>query len=163
LCARFRWSWRYADDRLTGRNIAGHDGARAYNCVWPDRYAFQDAYASAYPDVVFDPYRFSSQRLVRKPKAWISPMVVVSNIAERPNETVDPYRDVFRRVEHAETIDVGTPTNDYSWTAISRTSTQQNHIVIDSNEVIDHDIPGISRNANPANPASLSNADPEKS
>jgi hypothetical protein len=79
-------------------------------------------------------------------------VVVVSDIAEGTNETIEPHRNAFRRIKHGEAVNVGAPTNYYSRVSIPWASGQENHIVIKSNRVVDHDIPRISGNTNPTDP-----------
>jgi hypothetical protein len=79
-------------------------------------------------------------------------MVMVGDITEGSNETIEPHRDAFRRIKHGEAVNVGAPANYYSRVSIPWASSQEDDIVIKSNRVVDHDIPRIPRNTNPTDP-----------
>ena len=131
---------RNAGHALSWPDVRRDDGAGADDCIVADADPLEDDRVRPDPDIVTHLHGCLDQRLSRN-RAVAGAMVMVGDVAVRPDHALgaDTYADGC--VEHREPIDIGAPANEQFRPRATRSRREQDHLVIQCNHVVEGDIP----------------------
>ena len=124
--------------------------------------ALQDCNPRTNPDIVADPNRAADERLFGNGSIRFGSMIMVRDVAEWADEAMTSHLDALRCVEHGEAVNVGATTYDQSRCCPARAGCQKHHMIIQTNHIVDRDIPRVSRHMNPADPTFPTDAGSEQ-
>src|SRR6185437_16436097 len=154
---------RDARHPLSRPDVRRHNRTGADHGVVADADAFEDDRVCADPDIITHRDRSLDQRLSRNRALLTSAVVMVGDVAIRPYHALGPDTYAHGCIEHREPIDVSAAANAQSRPRVTRPRRQQHDLVIQRNQIADHDIPWISRHVNPPDPAFATKANTEQS
>jgi len=104
------------------------------------------------PDIVTHRHGCLDQRLSRN-RAIAGAMVMIGDVAVRPDHALGADTYTEGCVEHRETIDIGAPANEQFRPRTTRSRREQDDLVIQSNHVVEGNIPRIPRHVDAPDPA----------
>jgi hypothetical protein len=154
---------RNAGHSLPGPDISRDHSASSNYRILTDGNAFEDNRVRADPNVIADLDLSFKERLVRDRPLFAKSMIVIGYVTEGPNHASGPNVYTVRCIEHRKAIDVRTGANVQSRSGLPRSCSKEHHLIIQSNGVVNDDIPRVSRHMNAPNPTSPTNTNPHPS